>query len=75
MATLAGFFHKTLKLEQKTAVRCQFAIGVIGLVTIVIFADFFVSLSILIALLYPLYVMYTWLVDNIYMSLYYLRSV
>ena len=64
MISIARFTRDNLKLSERQSAWAQLGVASVGIISIIIFPDFFVSLSILIAILYPLFLLYTYLPDT-----------
>lgn len=74
MKSIAAFVHEKFNLSEKASAWTQLGVTSVGLITVIVFSDFFVSLSILIAILYPLFLLYTYLIKSIYSSIFFLNS-
>lgn len=69
MKSIASIVREKFNLSERASAWTQLGVATVGVITIIIFPDFFVSLSILIAILYPLFLAYTYLFKSIYLSL------
>ncbi len=74
MISIARFTRDNLKLSERQSAWAQLGVASVGIISIIIFPDFFVSLSILIAILYPLFLIYTYLFKNVYSAIFFLNS-
>lgn len=74
MISIARFTRDNFKMTERQSAWAQVTVATIGVVCIIIFPDFFVSLSILVAILAPLFVLYTYLFKNLYSAIFFLNS-
>ena len=74
MKSIASFVHEKFNLSERASAWTQLGVTSVGVITVIVFSDFFVSLSILIAILYPLFLIYTYLFKNVYSAIFFLNS-
>lgn len=66
---IAEIVESGFNITKKKAAIVQLVVCVVLIASALVFTDFFVTLSIIIAILYPLYLFYRFCIDSIFNSL------